>query len=224
MNNNNNEIQSIIDTINSQKNFDIIFFKNLSTELRNNYDIVFTAVSNYPYSLELASKELKNNYEIVLTAVSNDGYALEFASKKLQNNYEVVLSAVSSFGESLQYASKELKNNYEIVLAAVSNCSSSLAYASPELRNNKDIVLVAVAKDAFSFQYASDELQNNLETLRVYKKFHELPKNHISNYDDNDYQQFYDERIKALNILEEQDWLDKNVHAHLHSNRKIAKF
>ena len=174
MNNNNNEIQSIIDTINSQKNFDIIFFKNLSTELRNNYDIVFTAVSNYPYSLELASKELKNNEKIVLTAVSN--------------------------------------------------CSSSLAYASPELRNNKDIVLVAVAKDAFSFQYASDELQNNLETLRVYKKFHELPKNHISNYDDNDYQQFYDERIKALNILEEQDWLDKNVHSHIQTKTKPQKF
>lgn len=69
--------------------------------------------------LEYLSETLKNNPQVVLTAVQNNGLALKFASKQLQNSLKVVLTAVKKNGSALKFASDTLKDNEQVVFAAV---------------------------------------------------------------------------------------------------------
>ena len=56
-----------------------------------------------------ASARLKDDKEVVVTAMSQNGRALEFASDELQAEKKVVIPAVAkSVGEMLKYASAEL--------------------------------------------------------------------------------------------------------------------
>ena len=45
-------------------------------------------------ALSWASKELRNNFQIVKTAVSKHGMAIYYASFDLRNNFQIVESAV----------------------------------------------------------------------------------------------------------------------------------
>ena len=56
--------------------------------------------------LACASERLKNDHDIVLTAVTSEGSALHHASKRLQDDQGIVLAAVTSDGAALAYASE----------------------------------------------------------------------------------------------------------------------
>jgi hypothetical protein len=56
-----------------------------------------------------ATESIRNDKEVVMTAVSNDGRELEFASRGLRNDKEVVMAAVCQWGHALEYASTSLK-------------------------------------------------------------------------------------------------------------------
>ena len=81
--------------------------------MKNNYEIVFAAVSNYGHALQYASKELRNNYDIVFAAVSNNGNALQYTPEELKNDFDIVFAAVNNNGSALDFAPEELKNNYQ---------------------------------------------------------------------------------------------------------------
>ena len=57
-------------------------------ELRDNFDVVLEAVSNYGLSLRLASERLQNDSTIVFTACKNDSRAKEFAGDRISNNWD----------------------------------------------------------------------------------------------------------------------------------------
>ena len=52
---------------------------------------------DYP-ALKFASSQLRNDYDIVLSAVKYNGLALEYASKELRNNLDIVLEAIKQKG------------------------------------------------------------------------------------------------------------------------------
>jgi len=57
---------------------------------------------------------LKNDREIVLTAVQRNGNALRHASDELKKDREIVLAAVQENGSALCYASDELKKDQKL--------------------------------------------------------------------------------------------------------------
>ena len=71
-----------------------ILLKKCAEKLRNDKEVVITAVSKYGTALEYASKKLRNDKEVVMTAVSNDESALDFASEELKRD-EDILALVS---------------------------------------------------------------------------------------------------------------------------------
>ena len=70
-------------------------------------------------NLEYASATLRNDRDVVLTAVQQNGRSLQYASETLRNDRDVVLAAVEQNGYSLEYASSDLKADRAVVLAAM---------------------------------------------------------------------------------------------------------
>ena len=100
----------------------LLIFKYVNSDIKNNFEIVKLVVQIYGLFLEYASDELKNNFEIVNIAVQKNGYVLQYASDELKNNFEIVKLAINKYrGFALKYASNELKNNKEIIKLAKKN-------------------------------------------------------------------------------------------------------
>ena len=52
---------------------------------------------------------MKNDKEVVVTAVQQNGLALNYASESMKNDKEVVLTAVQQNGLGLDYASESIR-------------------------------------------------------------------------------------------------------------------
>ena len=89
------------------KNKKIITDRNLALKRVGLDGYALQFVSN---ELKYASDELRNDRDVVLTAVKQDGWALGWASLELRNNKEVVLTAVRQDSRALEWVSKELQN------------------------------------------------------------------------------------------------------------------
>jgi hypothetical protein len=83
-------------------NNDVSIFKTLSEELRDDYDISYTAISKNGNNLQFASERLRNNKSIVLAAVANHGDAIEFASEELKNDKDILLATVECIKKILK--------------------------------------------------------------------------------------------------------------------------
>ncbi|MGL6120633.1 MAG: DUF4116 domain-containing protein, partial [Fusobacteriaceae bacterium] len=93
--------------------------------------------------------ELKNDKEVVLSAVESCGSALEFASDELKNDKEVVLSAVENEATSLQYASKELKSDRDIFEKSIHSACGRIIpinQVSSELKRDKELIELMIKK------------------------------------------------------------------------------
>jgi hypothetical protein len=105
---------------------------------------VLTAVKQDGSSLIYASNLLKNDREVVLTAVQQYGMNLKFAPKHVKDR-EVVMSSVKSNGESLKFACKSIRNHRDIVLAAVKQSGHALKFASAALQEEPEMLVAAVS-------------------------------------------------------------------------------
>ena len=144
----------------------------VSDELYSDKDVILGAMAiGFPDEsvnvLELASKDLRDDKEVVLTAVARKGYALQFASDDLKNDKNVVLTAVAESGYALRYASTGLKSDKDVVLTAVAQDGYALQLASDELRGDKDTVCKAVTQDWTAIEYASPELKVDTDVLLI---------------------------------------------------------
>lgn len=92
------------------------------------------AVSQKGGALKYASVELRQDKEVVLTAVQRYGYALQHASEQLQGDKDVVMLAVMQNGEALQFASEALQGDKDVVLEAVAEKGDALYYSSIGLK------------------------------------------------------------------------------------------
>ncbi len=111
--------------------------------MKNNREIVLTAVKSNGYALRSASDELQADKEVVLAVVKYNGYHLRYASTKLKADKEVVLTAVRSNGMALCHASEELKADKQVALTAVTSNGKAFADVDSKLSSDKDILLAA---------------------------------------------------------------------------------
>ena len=115
-------------------------------------------------SLEFASNILKNDKEVVLTAVSNYGYALMHASSLLKSDREVIIAAVKNDGLALQFANN-FNSDLFIVLAALSQNGTALEFVDPGLRDNDEVVQFAIKENVQAYTYSSKRIKNTWRPL-----------------------------------------------------------
>ena len=119
-------------------------------------------VKRSPLLLMNASDELKDDKELVLTAVSKDGVALREASSRLRKDRDVVLAAVKQNPLALDFAlNEDLRDDEEIAIEAIKRNGRALYYLSSRLRNNKMIVLLAALNNLESLIYVGEELRSS---------------------------------------------------------------
>lgn len=119
-----------------------------SDRLRNDFDLVSQVVqSSSTFSvLSFASQDLKNNKEIVLTAIRRNPFAYLEASDALQKDEQVAMEAISQRGVLLYHAPMSIQDNLEIVLRAVENDPWGYEFVKSDSIKNHQQVLNLVGK------------------------------------------------------------------------------
>jgi hypothetical protein len=90
-----------------------------SARLRDDFDVVMAALSDYGIALLWASDRLKDNDEIVKYAIRRRVYAYEYASKRLQENPEIVELAMKQNPYVYPYIPKSFQADFDYAMAAV---------------------------------------------------------------------------------------------------------
>ena len=122
----------------------------ISNELFADKDVVLCIVKFSGVYLLRASDELRNDFDVVLSAVSSDSKFVRYprtaqplccASTALRNNKRIVMVAVSADGRALEHASDELKCDRDVVLAAIKQTEEAVWFVDNSLRNALDVQL-----------------------------------------------------------------------------------
>jgi hypothetical protein len=179
------------------------FFKNISTNLREDRD-VFLAACKYmnphliiPQKFEL-DKEIiltkiksssniprsniclfKDDKEVIYEACIFSPYLLSSASDDLQNDPEFILSIVKRNPEILQHCPGYFLSDREFILKAVMENPKSIQH-SHLFCGDKEIALLSVSKDGNNFKYLSSELQNEQYVALVSLKTNPFCFHHFS--------------------------------------------
>ena len=78
--------------------------------MRDDWDVVFAAISQNGYALQYASERLRGSESFIIAALRQKGKLihenpLKWASTGLKDNRNVIMEAVRQDGPALQYAS-----------------------------------------------------------------------------------------------------------------------
>lgn len=124
------------------------FLKYLSLDLRDDKDIVYSAICKSGYELEYASDRLKSDEEIVLKALEKDSSAIIHMSNDLINNKSFILKITQKFRfyssdilKLMESFSKELLNDKELILHLLNTTSNIdvVKLAGHKIKNDLDI-------------------------------------------------------------------------------------
>lgn len=216
--------QVILKIIERHQINDSAFLSCLSTDLRDDKDVVLAVIKKNGYALQYASKRLRDNELIVLEAVSDYGLVLSFVSDRLKDNKDIVMAAVNDCGNSIEYASKKLRNDKDIALIALKNDSFAFEYLSEDLKNDKEIATITVKSNGYLFNKLSSELKQDKELMReayisktnALKFFPEEVKSELQGLTPN-------QIVKFLEVLILKDSLDKESSNQENKPRKNIK-
>ena len=87
----------------------------VSEKTRNQTNVAFEAVKNYPSNLAFLSNDLKANHFVVKEAVMRDGLTLMYASKELRANVDIIKAALINNIEAVEFVQFD-ESNYMDVL------------------------------------------------------------------------------------------------------------
>lgn len=164
---------------------DGVAIKHASNRLKTDKQLALIALNNTKFYtnrvLEELSDSLKNDKEVILTAMNIDPGCFSFASTDLRSDKELVIEAIKLYPPNLKYADDIFKNDKEIVLLALSNTDkdrtavyaySVLEYVSSQFQNDKEIVKLAIKNNKSALEHASTDLRNDKEfILEILKEY-----------------------------------------------------
>lgn len=173
----------------------LVSLYDVSETLKNDRDVVFTAVKKHGWELKyanpsffndkeivlaalkkgkncyeeiigLASVKLKNDDEVALTALKNSVYCLKLLPSKYSDNKELIMKMKLY---DLVGVSERLRNDKEVVLMSVSLVGENLEFASKELQDDKEVVLAAVKNSAChtAMSFASERLRGDVDVAKA---------------------------------------------------------
>lgn len=166
--------------------YDGLFLRHASSELRSDEEVVLAAVGQNVEALKCAHcnralvlfvvarcgralrmvpKGYRADPDVVMAAVRQEGFALQYAPECRRQDRDVVLAAVSNSGRALQAAALHLRKDKELVLAAVANDGLSLAFADTLLSDDPEVVLAAVQQNPKSLVHASARLRGDRDFM-----------------------------------------------------------
>lgn len=122
--------------------------------------------------LSYASPRLRDNEEVVRTAVTEAGLSLEYASPRLKCDKEIVKLAVAEEPYSFKYAASTLRDDIEFVAEIVAISPVAFKCASSRLRTHEKSVRKLMEINPLVAKYCEgDLLKNKLkEELKAAKK------------------------------------------------------
>lgn len=97
-------------------------------------DICLALVATDGMSIQyIMDSRLRNDFDVVLTAVHNNGYVLDLLEFYYKMNKTVVSTAVKQNGRALSYAHATFKRDKRIVLLALQSDPVAITAVSPRL-------------------------------------------------------------------------------------------
>lgn len=178
-----------------------ITFDGFHVKWSGDKDIALVAVKADGFNLKLVSEELQNDKDVVLAAINTNPFMLVYASLELQNDKELVVNVINKNGLLIDYASDEIKADKEMVLLSIKQNGNALLFADKKMQSNREVVIAAMNSRLDALSHASEELQNDFELLSWLKTVKNVPDNK---------KQWFEERMKVLEILEDEAWMTKN--------------
>lgn len=138
--------------------------KDVSDELKDDREIVFEFCRYSTFNLAYASERLRDDYEIVMTAISNSkAVSIYYFSERLKNNREIVEAALAKSPDQFKYVGQKFKDDRELLIKLCASHGYVIKYASPRLRNDKELALLACSNAPSIVRFLSDELKNDLD-------------------------------------------------------------
>ena len=131
-----------------------------------NKQLVLEAVASDGLRLIDASATLRDDLEVVCTALKSNGHAYALASERLQASHNVALLALQQTvnDRPIQTISPVLTTCREFAMIAVQVCGLYLGLFSEVLRRDQDLVLQAVCQDGMALEFAKGFL-NDVEVV-----------------------------------------------------------
>ena len=137
-----------------------------SEELKNDFDVVMTAVKNFSWSIEDAGEKARDNKDIIKEVLKKNSTYIEYASDRLRDDDEIMGIALEKNHWNLRFASDRIKDNKDLVISLIKKCSGVVKYASPRLQNDIDIIKECIKEYGTSvFEYTNDEIRDNREIM-----------------------------------------------------------
>jgi hypothetical protein len=131
---------------------------------------VINEIKMWAGALEQFSDVIKDDKEVVLTAVKKISWTLEFASDRLKDDKDVVLASIKEYEHGLKFASERLRDDDKIIMKAIKK-HCGMKFASERLKDNDEFVFNATRINDYCFKDASERLKNNKNyILKVLKE------------------------------------------------------
>jgi hypothetical protein len=166
-----------------------ILLEYASQNLRNNVDIVMTALKNdknalyygnisetllqeksfnrmlLELSFNLKDFKCELDHDFILEAIKKNPFDVKDLPIEYQTDRVIAMEAVERNGIALKFLSEEFCEDQEIVMKAVSNQGNALMYASFNLKRDKQIILCAVKSHASSLNAVPKKLKEDREFI-----------------------------------------------------------
>jgi hypothetical protein len=158
----------------------------VSSELKNDKELMLALIRTNGHNLELINEEFKSDKEFVLAAVNSTRVALKYANEKFLNDDDVLKCIILKFPHEITNAPIRIKKDREFISKLVKMHSGAWVNIDDEFKNDvkflldfwiyiKEIMKDAINSD-YSLNYNSKILLDNMsEDIKPF--FNSLNKN-----------------------------------------------
>ncbi|WP_257265450.1 DUF4116 domain-containing protein, partial [Endozoicomonas sp. ONNA2] len=135
--------------------------KYASQRVRNDKDLVLSAVELYPCHLSYVSEKLKRDEDVVMTAINADYLSLKYASQELRDNEEFIRGAIKIRSAAMLYAGEKVRNDKRIIENLMAVNIRILRSVNKSVLKDREYMLALIKKDADAFNFIADELEQD---------------------------------------------------------------
>ncbi len=185
----------------------LLLWKSSYRQYKNDKVIVLASVKQNGLAIQNASDELKNDDDIIRTALTNNYLAYEFLSPEKKACMEFRNYYIGKINQN-----NELRrmNEKSVVLAAVRQNGLAIQNASDELKNDDDIIRTALTNNYLAYEFLSPEKKACSEYFTHYKEQkwtceYTLSHNWMALWEEK-YKKFQDDKFLVMLAIS-QNWL-----------------
>lgn len=144
-------------------------FKLIEGELKNDHDLIITALNSTLVALQYVDKSLAGDKEFILRAIKETPWAIfiyKFANEKVKGEEEVLREALLKDGEVIAYADKRFQNWLDLAFVALrAEKNASIKYFGESLRGNREIMEEVVRRHPNEMIYIAENLRRDIPFL-----------------------------------------------------------